>query len=251
MGALRIGILALIVGLVMVPALVADTVTFVGGNGFGPYYSAASDSGEFTLHVDSSGLMWILGTGYIPPAAGTGGTMDVIDTDAGKTQLTNTFQSFCVEQIETVAKYGTYTPTFSMGSIETGKPLTDGAAYLYYHFAIGDLAGYDYTDPGRSGIGSSSDLLHKALYWFMGVGPDPGITNSFEVLGNANGGLTAGNDGLPVEVMNLWVPGYVDKPNGARQDVLVLTPVPDGGLTVMLLGIGVGILAVIARRLGR
>jgi hypothetical protein len=95
--------------------------------------------------------------------------------------------------------------------------------------------------------------LQDAIWYFMGVGPNTG--NQFILAADAHFGsdasaLIAGNGGYNIEVMNVWALGQEFTQSGKRQDMLVLR-VPDGGLTVILLGIGIGVLAVIARRLGR
>jgi hypothetical protein len=138
-----------------------------------------------------------------------------------------------------------------MGSIFTGNPLTQGAAYLYYEFATGNLSDYAYTKTS-----SDVDALQKAIWYFMGVGPNPlnkFVTDANNAFGGSTTGaanaLLAGDGGYAVEVMNLWT-GSPHDPAHAAQDMLVLR-VPDGGLTVILLGIGIGVLAVISRRLGR
>jgi hypothetical protein len=251
------GLLALVVGLVMVPALAAGTVSIVGNpSGYGPYQTGSG--GEFTFQP-SSGLSWILSAGYV--SSGLTGTEDLTNVaDQLGNHVTDTFQTFCVEEGEYIYPWSTYDASFSMGSIYTGKPLTYAAAYLYYEFATKGLADYDYS---RAGSRPDTLALQQAIWYYMGVAGtqgSPDLTNKFikDVEGTGAGQLgwtdayafTSGNDGYKVEVMNLWAQGHLGDQDYRRQDMLVLT-VPDGGLTVMLLGIGIAVLAVISRRLGR
>ncbi len=213
--------------MVTVPAVLANQVTLVGGAGYGPYQTGRG--GEFTLATDS-GSSWILSEGYV-----SGLTKDIVQP--------GTFQTFCVENAEFVNAYASYQYTVSQGSIFTGNPLTQGAAYLYHEFQIGQLQGYT----SNSG-GVQTEALQEALWYFMGVGPDPG--NNYVTLGNLHGGFAANDLGSGklaycVAVLNLWVPGEVGSRAGAAQDMLVC--VPDGGLTVMLLGMGLSGLAFLQR----
>ncbi len=247
----------LVFALVAAPALLADTVKVgPGGSGaYGPYYDNGIGGGEFTLFPS-----FAVNNGYFVGTPVSTGTENV-------TGVTGSFQSFCVQTAELVNPGQTYYVEFSDHSIYHNEPLTLGAAYLYELFATGNLTGYNYAGGntvGLTGRGggtvnngnlTSSYYLQQAIWWFMGVGSYD-VSNPFTTLANTNLGLTQTTDlttlnsgTYGVEVMNLWTDPTVRDSSTAAQDMLVL--VPDGGLTVMLLGIGVGILAVIARRLGR
>ncbi|MBZ5499133.1 MAG: hypothetical protein LAP85_22265 [Acidobacteriia bacterium] len=222
-------LVALLVGIALTPALMAGPlqVTTIGGAGYGPFQTGTG--GEFTFSP-SANFLWVLNKGYVD-----GVTKNLPG-------LPNTFQTFCVEEAEFVYPNTTFDVTISNKSIFTNVSLTLGAAWLYHQFQTGQLANYDYTNRPAAQI----QALQTAIWYFMGVAPDPGAGNVFRNLGIANGGFAL-NTTIPVAVLNLWAPGQVGTTAGARQDMLVC--VPDGGLTLMLLGIGVGSLALISRRL--
>jgi len=144
-----------------------------------------------------------------------------------------TFNTFCVETSESISPNGvTHYRVGGIGSVTVnqGMPLTEEVAYLYYHFSKGDLAGYD--------SASDQQALQDAIWFFMGLKLN--VDNSFvdDALANAEADNFYG-----VRILNL-----VNARTGApAQDVLFI-PVPDGGLTVMLLGIGMGGLALLSRR---
>jgi len=106
----------------------ADSVTFVGGGGYGPYQMG--HGGEFTVRPDA-GLSWVLDF-YSSSAKNLGG-------------LPGTFQTFCVEKEELVWPNATYTAVINDHTESTYIPLTKGAAWVYSQFAAGTLTGYDYT----------------------------------------------------------------------------------------------------------
>jgi len=156
----------------------------------------------------------------------TGGEFIISPVVAG---TFDTFNTFCVETSEHVSPGSQYVVgNIGMETINGGKPLTAGAAYLFYHFTMGDLLGYD----------SSTDQtdLQNAIWYFMGLIANPG--NEFVTL--AVNSAIAGNF-YGVRVLTLVTPA-----GGPAQDMLVY--VPDGGLTALLLGIGVGGLAIVSRK---
>jgi hypothetical protein len=213
----------LMVGLLAVQALVANQITTTGGAGYGPYQTGSG--GEFTFLTDA-GSSWILNNGYVD-----GVTKNVLS-------LQGTFETFCVEHNEFVYPNTTYDYTINNISVFTGMPLTLGAAWLYHQFQIGTL-NYDYANR------TTAAALQNAIWFFMGQGADP--LNAYSVMGWANGGLAPNNGAIPVAVLNLWVPGMPHDPAHAVQDMLVC--VPDGGLTLTLLGMGLGSLTMLSRRI--
>lgn len=144
------------------------------------------------------------------------------------------FNTFCVETTNYInPNNSTVYRVNGIGTvtINGGKQLTEKVAYLYYHFRKEDLAGYDHSYQDQTD-------LQNAIWYFMGLINLP-ANNPFVADANAN--AVAGNF-YGVGILNL-----VTKDGGLAQDQLAL--VPDGGLTALLLGIGVGGLALFSRKL--
>jgi hypothetical protein len=129
-----------------------------------------------------------------------------------------------------------------------------GAAWLYSQFAHGVLAGYDYT-PG-AGRAASAMALQGAIwtlqqqtiggYW-SGFDPstDPYVLAAIAQFGSLANAEALGVSAYGVDALRLT---YTD-PNGAQitsQPMLAL--VPDGGTTMMLLGMGLSAMGLIRRR---
>ena len=239
---------ALLVGAAIISAAgmtsaLANQITV--GPGYGPYQTGSG--GEFTMKpVNPAG--WLDISLY---AAG-------VTRDVGGN--TGTYQSFCIEGGETINANTTYDAVKSQNAVwgsvgPAGDPLSVGTGWLYSQFARASwTAGlsYDYTNPGRStGAGSSADLLQLAIWWLEGENSVAynagnlymkGVVDKFgsEALAKANGSWNYG-----VYAVNLTA-----VTTGARaQDGLIY--VPDGGMTLMLLGVGLGGLALTNRRARR
>jgi hypothetical protein len=227
----RIWILSALAIMVLAPQLSADTVYLNRING---YYSG--NGGEFSL-TPSSGLAWVLSsydssTLYVYP-----------DT-------TVAFQTFCVEDQEYVNVPGTYTAIINDrammgGNPPNGDPLSVGTAWLYHLFQSQQLTNYDWT-PG-AGRAVSAALLQNTIWWLEDEVVDPGAGNVFRNMVIAKFGSAAlakadNNGQYDVRVLNLY-----NLDGSLAQDQLVCAP--DGGLTLILLGIGFGVVALISRRL--
>jgi hypothetical protein len=209
------------------------TVTRVSG-----YFSG--NGGEFT----------ILGSPWANPAHYSPKTLVTLGGVTG-------FQSFCIELNEFIS--GTRWAELSLAAKLGGKgggspdPLSIGAAWLYKQFAEGNLLGYDYT-PG-AGRAASAAALQDTLWWLEDeIGGAPPV-NPFTVQLVAKFGSAAAakanynpaTAGFRVAVVNMWgdTGGAVDytKP---KQDMLVY--LPDGGMTLVLLGAGLLGVAAIRRK---
>lgn len=236
-------VLLLIAGLAS-PAIAGDITVNNGPyqTGFGGEFSATPAPG------------WLPFFGYV-----NGVTMNV--GGAGS------FQTFCLETGVTlptgVLLNGVLNPAGSViGGFGGGNPdpVSQGTGWLYSQFVGGTLAGYDYTDPGRSGYYNSADLLQRTIWWledenplrydYLSNGTAAPIAGTvfynavIAYFGNAANAKANGGGNYGVYALNLT------QPDGTLvQDVLVR--VPDGGATLMLLGGALVGLGALRRRLAR
>ena len=224
----QFGIVAVLACLIAVPTVLAVPQVQTVGN-YGPYQTGSG--GEFTLQALGNTVVTADLAFYSPLAMNQ------------YASATPNFQTFCVEGNEYIYPNTLYDVTLGQKTVYGNTVLTVGAAYLYYEFATGGFNGtgglptYNY-GAGRS---TSADQLQKAIWWLMGQeGQVYNAANPYELLVNNKYGaaaFTANNSSIPVSVLNLWVPGADYTEAGARQDQLILTGrVPDGGLTVLMLG---------------
>lgn len=227
-------------GMVAAPALLANQVSTI--DKYGPYQTGGG--GEISVS---------LGEGMGGYAAYYNG---VALNKASQLANQPNIQTFCVEYTETVYPDATYGVTLSDRTLNTQYQLSVGAAYLYYNFATGDLHGYDYLG-GADARKLSAGKLQHAIWSLMGE-ETADTSNEFWKMADAlDGSPTDPNNGLyGVQVMNLWDPGKFSGPP-YYQDLLILsptsqpgpTPVPDGGLTVGMLGLAMAGLAAAGRKL--
>jgi hypothetical protein len=135
-----------------------------------------------------------------------------------------------------------------------------GGAWLYSQFALGILSGYDYNPSGAFGIFASradaAYALQNAIWALNQTGANDLNTGAFGysyfmglafgMFGNSE--TNAANGAYGVEELYL----SVTSPNGGQivaQPMLVL--VPDGGSTVILLGMALAGIGYFSRRLVR
>ena len=201
-----------------------------------------SDGGEFTAVTTGQNFT---GNGYV----------------AGVTSLADgSFQTFCVQNAVEFNPGVTY--NYALGNatgpnaVEGAIPLSQGAAFLYYEFATGNLSGYNYT-AGSGRVGTAGQL-QAAIWYFMGEGLAFGLDTSDPFIALADGNFSnpfAADNGLyGVEVLQLTTVGST----AADQNQLVLTgtggpdthlqPAPDGGQTMALLGMSLGGMFLLQRR---
>ena len=203
-----------------------------------PYYPGLG-GGEFTAYTTQN----FLGN-YDPKATASGG-----------------FETFCMEtgvEFSPGQSYyytlGTITqPTPGNPQQGSGLALSSGAAYLYYQFGKGLLSDYDYLGANRK---LDDNLLQAAIWYFQGGQtyngyPTPITSNKYylDALAAFGGlsGAQADYTGSSVKVLQLWGKYENGRYSDPAQNQLVL--VPDGGVTVALLGGALIGLQVIRRKL--
>jgi hypothetical protein len=242
-------IIGLTLAMIMASVAMAGTqVVEVGyaGSPYGPYQ--ANPGGEFTLHVMSGGLDL---SSYSHAALSKTSDIGVF----------NTFQTFCLEGNEYIyPNPKTYDYALSsaavaggMGGAVGGKdPISVGTRWLYSQFASGNWQNglaYYYGDGSMTASEislrkASALALQKAIWWLEGeenIGYDSNNIYMKEVKAKFGdqAALTAGAQ-YGVSVLNLT--------NGSErgQDQLYYH-VPDGGSTVMLLGLAFGGISFVSR----
>lgn len=176
------------------------------------------------------------------------------------------FSTFCLEVGESLNFTDTYAGELNLramnggpdlhdpnGAGPAGDPISLGTAWLYQLFATGtldDVVGYDYgTYPHDttevSNRKTSAGLLQNAI-WHLEDEPatvdsNPYIAAVISEFGSLENAQVSSEGAYGVMAINVSLNGE------PRQDVLVYT-VPDGGMTVALLGGGVLGLALVQRR---
>jgi len=214
------------------PALYAASIEFE--DGYGPYQ--VGQGGEFTFGETGLSL-----NGYV-----SGTTANVLG--AGD----QSFQSFCVSPVYVYAGVN-YTVTPSDFTDEDNQ-LNAGIAWLYSQFATGGNFGGNATYYYGAGRTTSAAQLQDAIWALVGnsdltseVGLPVGYdsSNPFESAAVKEfGSWTAATAGVPI-----WSDGVsilLLNNDGDAQSQLY--HVPDGGATMVLLGIALSGLAIYRRR---
>jgi hypothetical protein len=226
---LLIGLVALAAAVAFKSSAVTVTVDQVAG-----YYLA---DGEFNV----SG---VLGSGYTAAALYNNNSSAL------------GFGTFCIDRGVGIVIPGTYTATVYANEIDpfSGAPLTQGAAWLYSQFATGGnfngVTSYNYT-PGTGRV-NAAYALQLAIWVLQGQYDISSIVpgsngfinaaiNKFTTLANAELAASYGQYGVGVL-------GLQNTQTGAQvQPMLAL--LPDGGATVMLLGMALSGLALVSRKI--
>jgi hypothetical protein len=231
-------------------------------DGYGPYQTGSG--GEFTFGVIAGDTSPTIASSYAADTRGYGSSA-------------SSFQTFCVEGTEYINANSTYSATYNTVTVKGGVALTQGAAWLYSQFAtdgnFNGIATYNYDHGGLNPAArrNSANDLQLALWLLMGGQESTTLANVYtrssdgshnyfmdaainkfgSFAGADTTAATVGYDG--VYVMNLY--GADGTP---AQDQLVYNNngnipnvVPDGGMTVTLLGMGMTGLAFVSRRMRR
>lgn len=247
------------IGLGALPSAMATPQVTVGYSGSVSPAPIPTRSGYGQFQIGSGGEF------TFQPNADLAGLIDLNAYDASKKTKDygvnlgayGSFQTFCMEIGEHIYPFpNTYNVSLSDAAIEggvgpSGDALSAATAYLYYEFARGTLSGFDYTKRGTA-PGSKSGDLQKAI-WYLEA-ETGGVANAFVTAANtalaamsipvgANNAKGNGELYFPVKVMNV-----TDAQGNRYQDGLVVVGVPDGGTSLLLLGVGVGSLAFVSRR---
>ena len=230
--------LSTVMVLLFAPMAAADKIGLNRVNG---YFSG--NGGEFTVY-----------TALTDDPAGDGGLASVVANYAAVTKVTNTtttFQTFCVELNEYATPLpGTYDYTIGTSAIAGGAggpkpdPISLGTAYLYIQFAMGTLAGYDYTGANRA---ADAGALQNAI-WYLEEETSLVVKNNeflklaitdlygsidFNDATAVDQAITAirvdNNGAYKVAALNLTFQGQL------KQSHLVYTPEPG---TLLMMGIG-------------
>lgn len=182
----------------------------------------------------------------------TSGPVSNIDyADVARNQgLANSFQTFCLEQPESVANGNVnyvVNDEAVIGGTNSGTPgdqggdiISQGTAWLYSLFARGILTDY-FTNPDRI---VAAALLQQAI-WALEDEDSAGAANPFYNSAVAQfGSVSEAKKSTPTGSYGVWVlNNTVNRANA--QDMLYYAP--DGGSTVMLLGLSLTGLSLLAR----
>lgn len=149
------------------------------------------------------------------------------------------FETFCADKTLPIAIPGTYV-------IGTREAVPNSVGFLYSEFSKGTLTTYDYTP----GVGREADAqdLQQAIWFLLGQMAFPDLSANAQAFANMG-------TGAPLADYYVWkLPLSQIAPTGALGEAV--QPVlfadhptgPDGGLTVMLLGLALTGLGWFSRR---
>ncbi len=217
----------------------------------GEFNVAAYDAGGAALLAAS------LASGYVGALTDVAGTADGAMMKASSNASIG-FQTFCLEYSEHISLGGIYDAEIGTAAFGGGvgigggptsprsDPVSEGTAYLYNLFAKKKLAGYHYAN----GAARAADaVMLQNAFWYLEherTLAEIGGGNVFLTLAlNKFGGdlnAKANSTKFNVGVINLYS-GSVPS-----QSQLIMLPVPDGGVTGVLLGLALSGLALVRRK---
>jgi hypothetical protein len=168
------------------------------------------------------------------------------------TSANGTFNSFCLEYNEGLSLGAPYyyllSDSAKLGGVGGGNPdpISVGTAWLFKEFSSGSLLGYSSaSQANQTALQNAFWMLEDEIAWAA----NPYLTTAQGALGLTFAQLKGNAMGAyGVMAVNL----YADAQHTQnRQDVLYVPNVPDGGITLMLIGLGMGIMGFVARRARR
>jgi VPDSG-CTERM motif len=257
---LRCGVLATALSAAFASPALADKITVTGHSDY-----RTGPGGEFNIRAaDAAGtafLSSILPNYFFAGANNIVGTADgsKMDADGDANTAIIGFQTFCLEYGESISLNTTYnytvsTAAYAGGGGASGSPLHDpisiGTAYLYSLFATGGLGSFGYDYSNGAGRAASATQLQNAFWYLENErtlaeigGSNAFVTLAINQFGGTLAGAQANNDTslYGVRVLNL-----TSDSGALKQSQLI--HVPDGGATLMLLGLGMSGLALLRRK---
>ncbi len=164
------------------------------------------------------------------------------------------FQTFCLERDEYVTLPGWYDYTIGNAAVDGGvggpspDPLSWGTAWLYSQFAAGSLGGYNY-GAGRS---TSARYLQEAIWWLEHELASYTAGNVFVAAAIAQfGTAAAARADATAGAYNVYALNLTSNRGQTLNQSMLVIRVADGGLTVLMLGVGVMGCAIIRRKLAK
>lgn len=211
------------------------------GSDWGPYQSG--NGGEFT--VKASGLNL---SDYSKLASGY--TAGVIGSDG-------TFQTFCIENsspYEYIEKNTAYNVAVNTKAVDggngggtNGDPLSKGTGWLYSQFATGTLNDYNFSN--TSSRNADAALLQNAIWWLEGeAGLAFDSNNKFMAAVEKE---FVSQDAAKADgawLYNVYALNMTKVTTGGKAQDQLYYRVPDGGLTLAMLGLGLAGVGLVARR---
>jgi hypothetical protein len=180
----------------------------------------------------------------------SGGEIKAITSNNG------TLLTWCVEKSVRISRNTLYTYTIDNnvlngslnlghpGDIGAGDPISKGTAWLYTEFVQGLLkdslnTSNSYWDANHN---YNAGEVQKAIWMLEDETPVTGTNYYYNYVQTLFGGNAKNAEvGHTVKALNIWGPEHLDK-----QSMLIY--VPDGGITSVLLGLGLLSLALIRRK---
>jgi hypothetical protein len=155
----------------------------------------------------------------------------VIDNYSSLTSTSSvSFDTFCVEQHETIGTGQTYDATIDDGAIKGGTggnpdPISVGTAWLYSQFARGTLADYEY-ETGRL---DSAGFLQETIWYLEQEITSYNLSNPFmlaviDKFGNITNAMSDENGEYGVQALNLYTFGHAGDEAFAKQSQLIYVP---------------------------